>query len=384
MYKYQPEEGQSIEQLLECAKIRGLNPIIDSGPKYDKGYPPEDIGEYYLHMQMKRSLHRGTQRSGHKRITTNPEEASIFIVNTAPQISKLAGFCNGMNHEQRQEMWVEILLNTFPVSSSKSFLELYPKNHAFICQSWQCSTFVSDKLKPLVFRMTYLIHEKNLKWIGIQGYDHDNIIVVPYVAHSEIQRFQELPKTPNFRDHRVSFFGSFFRKTPVRTPLLELERVNVLDCGKNTYKDKDKETRNAFHEYPKYMRNSTFCLIPEGDTASSRRLFDAMLAGCIPVFIGSEYERPFEDIIRYDLLSIKLDLLHWLRGGAQEEIDKLYDITSAEIGQYRQQIANYLRYIDWRHGDYVFEAIVHEMVEKYNLGEVKTAQRERQLLLRGG
>ena len=35
-------------------------------------------------------------------------------------------------------------------------------------------------------------------------------------------------------------------------------------------------------------RNSTFCLAPRGDTPSSRRVYDAIAAGCIPVLITDE------------------------------------------------------------------------------------------------
>jgi len=34
------------------------------------------------------------------------------------------------------------------------------------------------------------------------------------------------------------------------------------------------------------VKRTRFCLIPVGDTATSRRLFDSMAAGCIPVYIG--------------------------------------------------------------------------------------------------
>lgn len=35
------------------------------------------------------------------------------------------------------------------------------------------------------------------------------------------------------------------------------------------------------------MRNATFCLSMPGDSASTRRLSETIMAGCIPVFIGT-------------------------------------------------------------------------------------------------
>ena len=40
------------------------------------------------------------------------------------------------------------------------------------------------------------------------------------------------------------------------------------------------------------MRNATFCLSMPGDSASTRRLSETIMAGCIPVFIGSLHLTP--------------------------------------------------------------------------------------------
>ena len=48
------------------------------------------------------------------------------------------------------------------------------------------------------------------------------------------------------------------------------------------------------------MQRSTFCLMPPGETASSRRLTDAVLSGCIPVFIGPPWhEMPLPDYVKF-------------------------------------------------------------------------------------
>ena len=41
-----------------------------------------------------------------------------------------------------------------------------------------------------------------------------------------------------------------------------------------------------YEELQAHMQRSTFCLLPPGGTASSRRLTDVVLSGCVPVFIG--------------------------------------------------------------------------------------------------
>ena len=46
----------------------------------------------------------------------------------------------------------------------------------------------------------------------------------------------------------------------------------------------------SYEEYAGKMRQSAYCIIPAGDTPASRRLFEALAAGCIPVYLG-DYER---------------------------------------------------------------------------------------------
>jgi hypothetical protein len=53
------------------------------------------------------------------------------------------------------------------------------------------------------------------------------------------------------------------------------------------------------------MQRSTFCLMPPGETASSRRLTDAVLAGCIPVFIGPPWhEMPLAGHLNYSTFAV--------------------------------------------------------------------------------
>ena len=53
------------------------------------------------------------------------------------------------------------------------------------------------------------------------------------------------------------------------------------------------------------MQRSTFCLLPPGETASSRRLTDAVLAGCIPVFIGPPWhEMPLAGHLNYSAFAV--------------------------------------------------------------------------------
>lgn len=94
-----------------------------------------------------------------------------------------------------------------------------------------------------------------------------------------------------------------------------------------------------------------------------------MLAGCLPVFIGLNYRRPFgTDVIPYGQFSFSADIHMWYNkeneSYPQEVIDSLYAVSEDEIYEKRHKMAEYLKYIDWRHGEYVLEAIVNEILLK--------------------
>ena len=67
--------------------------------------------------------------------------------------------------------------------------------------------------------------------------------------------------------------------------------------------------RNASYQphaaYLRRMRASTFCLAPRGDTASSRRVYEAIAAGCIPVIIADDLALPFAKRLRYDEFTVR-------------------------------------------------------------------------------
>lgn len=51
--------------------------------------------------------------------------------------------------------------------------------------------------------------------------------------------------------------------------------------------------RDVSREYSVGMRLSTFCPAPGGDSPSAKRMFDACLAGCIPIVISKDFVWPF-------------------------------------------------------------------------------------------
>lgn len=79
--------------------------------------------------------------------------------------------------------------------------------------------------------------------------------------------------------------------------------------------------------YAHNMRMATFCPCPGGDTASAKRMFDAVLAGCIPIVLSYDFVWPLSTEIkgatRDDLKLQPSDFC--LRLDAQEFTETKYD-----------------------------------------------------------
>merc|ERR1719273_766608 len=203
--------------------------------------------------------------------------------------------------------------------------------------------------------MTYLIHEtakrfiyKDRRWGPPKHH-----IVIPYVAHSGIEPYNL--KSLNERQFNVTFTGSLIHGR-WRSVLLRnwLKKINLRAGG----------VKDDYYRYSDEMKNSKFCLIVQGHTPSSRRLFDAMLAGCIPVFVGDRYELPFEDIIPYEKFAMRIGYYNWF-DWTQYQIDKLHKMLDDEsILQKQNEMLKYVKYIDWRRGDSVLEGILSNMLRK--------------------
>ncbi|BDA47818.1 hypothetical protein COCOBI_11-0750 [Coccomyxa sp. Obi] len=66
---------------------------------------------------------------------------------------------------------------------------------------------------------------------------------------------------------------------------------------------------NTHKELRDLLRRSKFCLVIAGETASTRRLTDAMLAGCIPVFLGPPWHSlPLARWVDYTTFAIFIEL----------------------------------------------------------------------------
>ena len=54
------------------------------------------------------------------------------------------------------------------------------------------------------------------------------------------------------------------------------------------------------------MARAKFCLVPRGKTPTSRRFFEAVLAGCVPVLLSDDAAIPFESVVDVDAFAVRI------------------------------------------------------------------------------
>ena len=129
------------------------------------------------------------------------------------------------------------------------------------------------------------------------------VTTVPFTVHSAIaSRLVASNGNVDYaKKKRVTFFkgtgdrgieGALKKLVSVRDSLRSLHGVK----GHGVFLSSDDMTENELEQhkgasYETGMMESAFCWIPRGDNPTSRRIFDAVAAGCIPVVVSDDIAR---------------------------------------------------------------------------------------------
>ena len=106
------------------------------------------------------------------------------------------------------------------------------------------------------------------------------------------------------RDELLLYFRGTLDFGSARAQLATLAQQNVpgvvFDAPSKEARGRSEWAHQPNEQYAAHMDRSTFCLVPSGHTCNTRRFFDAVAAGCIPVVVDCETSaRPFDDRIDY-------------------------------------------------------------------------------------
>lgn len=117
-----------------------------------------------------------------------------------------------------------------------------------------------------------------------------NFFAIPYLSYFK----HYLPSKVNFsakRNYSVFMSGS-----------AKFQRPRIFDLMKkipNSYSFEMKRSlvnqmAEQLHEIPYAMAKSKYCVVPRGDSPSSKRFYDAVVYGCIPIIIADNFSLSFD------------------------------------------------------------------------------------------
>ena len=165
--------------------------------------------------------------------------------------------------------------------------------------------------------------------------DSKRVLPVPYVvSHPAWLVEAELPPTDRTT---LLFFRGHLPRSSIDTKNVRRLLMRRLSGQPGVVIEAATAIRNASYqpheEYLQRMIRSVFCLAPRGDTTSSRRVYEAIAAGCIPVIIADKLALPFQKRLRYEDFTLRVGeqealarpmrLLKRLRAMAPEQIRRM-------------------------------------------------------------
>lgn len=106
------------------------------------------------------------------------------------------------------------------------------------------------------------------------------------------------------------------------------------------------------------MRKSTFCLCPRGWSPWTLRAYQGMMAGCIPVILADEIEFPYENVLDWRNLTVKIP-----ESEAERTMDILRALPQRAIDEKKAAIDEVWRRVSWPEKGHPDDAFHHVMKE---------------------
>ena len=110
------------------------------------------------------------------------------------------------------------------------------------------------------------------------------------------------------------------------------------------------------------MQRATFCFCPSGDTPTSKRIFDALAARCIPVIAADDFAWPFA--LQTDASAFSLRVAERVAANATALIAALRALPAERVGRMQAAVsANFrrFRYGSARVAGEAFDGILTEL-----------------------
>lgn len=229
-------------------------------------------------------------------LTQNPEEADFFFI---PVYIYSVLLSQNFSRFNFPELFAELR------SLGPWFDKKNGADH-LLCSGLDLIWLSQEAIKPL-FQTKIIVNavSPSLKhdWVH---YEYKRNVVLPYVSYF-----------PNYNPDQVDwnkprqnsvFLGlSTKTKKEFRSRLIKITEKVPKSIVVDFHTRDDNVLMTILSNLPKYYMNSDFCVCPKGDSSVSKRIYDASLFGCIPVFIADDVYLPFSgDILDYRKFTIHI------------------------------------------------------------------------------
>lgn len=271
-------------------------------------------------------------------ITKNPEEAHLFFVPVYSACIVYRNFGNFKAYRFLVRKALQYIIKNEPYwNRTKGRDHIWAFVHDFGgCLSWH-DNFTEGGSGIFYEELRNSIFLSHLGDLSSKCFDTHKDIVIPPMCTEEIYVKGRGGFGKNNRTIFAHFRGTVNWHFRYSIPSLGIQRGydrtyshGVRQRLQQLYAH-DKEyflfNEGSSPSYVEEVSQSIFCLCPRGFAAWSRRLFDSVMLGCIPVIIADDIELPFERFLDYSKFSVKI---------MERDVDRVKEIL---IGIRKDRIA---------------------------------------------
>lgn len=258
--------------------------------------------------------------------------------------------CDGKDHMQRV---VELSL----FLEQQEHFKKHPEKHVMPVSFWNVAreapgwaepgSVIVGPLYNMLQHSVLLVHEPMFaSQEDIEQYKQwpGKLVVIPYVAKHELSAMDLHEEDINQKEPVFFFQGEI---TPqVATPGIHRRQL-LIDAFRKYPESWIMDTHKNYsgHSYETGMLKARFCLVPEGDTPTSSRLFDAIAAGCVPLILSDRIALPFKDFVDWKAFSMHPLTSHYLEtakllevGAAADAVKQVASFPSEQLSELQRRL----------------------------------------------
>lgn len=290
-YMYEGAAFPSPEALLACRGVQRLAPL------------EEPMAQFYSEIGLHRNL------AVHPSRVSDPAAAELFYVPVLPHLSADAGSCNGTRHRARMEA-IAVALRTSPRWQHRN-----GSNHLWACACVMMKGMLGGELWELLATAMHAVHSvprgrASPSKCQIAIPYHNPIFAADPTSVMWRAPGRLRPTLAHFRGRVMNRLRSVLVKSHGRAPN-QIEAAHpstAARCNLNKCSAKAK-AKSGFPEQSVHfdeMKRAMFCLVPVGDSPPSSRLYMAIAAGCVPVFLSDKFEGAFGFSVPWGEFSLRM------------------------------------------------------------------------------